>query len=78
MSRTSNKSKLLPDLNKLKSEDQIKHHKKKTWKVVKDEHLVDIEKFNQLLYNDMDVFGAYNKISPNSKKPREDVEREDW
>jgi len=54
------------------------HKQQKTWQVVKDEHLVDIEKFNHALYNNMDVMSAYNTIRPNSKKSREDVEREDW
>jgi hypothetical protein len=78
MSKTSHKLKSLPELKKLRNETGYKHNQKKEWQVVKPEHLVDIEKFNQLLYNDMDVSGAYNKIKPNSKKPREDVEREDW
>ena len=78
MSKTKYKLKSEQDLKKLRDEAGYKHVQKRTWQVVKDEHLVDIEKFNQLLYNNMDVFGAYNKIKPNSKKPREDVEREDW
>ena len=44
------------------------HKQQKIWKVVKDEHLVDIEKFNYALYNNLDLMKSYNKIKPNSKK----------
>jgi hypothetical protein len=60
-----------------KEEKGSAHKTQKRWQVVKDEHLVDIEKFNHALYNNLDVMKAYNKIRPNSKKTNNNDTGED-
>jgi hypothetical protein len=66
-------------INEYKELQGSKYNQQKIWKACKPEHLVDIEKFDELLYNNMDVMGAYNKINPHSKKHinQDEHERQD-
>ena len=68
LNNTMKKSKTGLNINDYKKLTGSKFNTDKKWKSCKPEHLVDIDKLDFYIYNNLDITEAYNQIRPHSKK----------